>query len=65
MKKQLSFLKDAGFLVKISPSTDEEEVMEKEIRDVDAVLVRTTPITKKIMDSGKKSYKLLHDMAQV
>lgn len=52
-EKAIKLLKDAGFLVKISPSTD-EEVMEKEVRDVDAVLVRTTPITKKIMDSGKK-----------
>lgn len=51
-RKAIDLLVNAGFEVKISPSTN-EEIMKAEIKDADAVVIRATPLTKSIIESGK------------
>lgn len=48
----VNLLKNAGFEVVLSPST-EPEVMKEQIKDADALIVRTSPVTKELMECGE------------
>ena len=48
----IKLLQDNEFTVTVSPSTD-AETMKKEIRDAYAVIMRSSALTKDIIDAGK------------
>lgn len=47
------FLREKGYEFMVCPSADEETII-NEVVDCDAILIRTAPITKKILEAGKK-----------
>ncbi|MCC2125400.1 hydroxyacid dehydrogenase [Hominiventricola filiformis] len=46
------FLLDKGYEIKMGSAADEETIA-KEVTDCDAILIRTAPVTRKVLEAGK------------